>query len=106
MKENIEYFVILVIATLLSIACWIAIVSEYPEQTRTQSAVAVQACPEGTYNVGETKTNEPLCKIIPTGCPYGDSIPLDMCDKFAPKPEPIKEVEPVQEQEFIDYGGK
>lgn len=35
----------------------------------------------------------------PTGCPYGDSIPMDLCQKFAPvvtpAPVPIQVDEPV-----------
>ena len=31
---------------------------------------------------------EPMDRIPVTGCPYGDSIPLEYCDKFAdPQPE-------------------
>lgn len=40
-------------------------------------------CPEGSYDIGITKNGEPLCKIEPTGCPYGDSIPLEKCDPEA-----------------------
>lgn len=34
-------------------------------------------CPKGTMNIGSPK--QPACKIIPTGCPYGDSIPMEQC---------------------------
>lgn len=36
-----------------------------------------QECPEGYFWRGG-------CVQV-TGCPYGDSIPMDMCDKFAPE---------------------
>lgn len=41
-------------------------------------------CPAGTTMVnGDDRI---LCKITPTGCPYGDSIPLGAdCDKHAPE---------------------
>lgn len=46
-----------------------------------------QQCPVGSYPIGMEK-EQLLCKIEPTGCPYGDSIPMDSCDKHAPKPKP------------------
>jgi hypothetical protein len=54
-------------------------------------------CPDGSYNIGITKDGSPLCKLEPTGCPYGDSIPLDS-PKCAPSPEELakqKESEPI-----------
>lgn len=44
-----------------------------------------QECPDGSYNIGESKQGvEVICKLEPTGCPYGDSIPLGPeCDKHA-----------------------
>lgn len=64
-------------------------------------------CPAGSYNIGESKTNEPLCKLEPTGCPYGDSIPMDMCDKFAPQPEqPAEQPKPAQPTKAAQCGGK
>lgn len=39
-------------------------------------------CPEGTYDIGISKTDEPLCKIKPTGCPKGDSIPMIQCNEI------------------------
>jgi hypothetical protein len=42
------------------------------------------ACPEGTTTL--ELDERILCKISPTGCPYGDSIPLGPeCDKHAPE---------------------
>lgn len=45
----------------------------------TASAAELQ-CPAGSYDAGG------FCKNEPTGCPYGDSIPLDS-PKCAPSPE-------------------
>lgn len=39
------------------------------------------SCPVGTRPTGGGG-----CKIEPTGCPYGDSVPLDMCRKLETKP--------------------
>lgn len=45
-------------------------------------------CPEGSYSIGIGKNGEVLCKLEPTGCPYGDSIPLGPeCDKHKPVEE-------------------
>ena len=50
-------------------------------------------CPPGSYNIGISKDGAAICKLEPTGCPYGDSIPLGPdCDKHAPQPEPVQEV--------------
>lgn len=55
-------------------------------------------CPEGSYNIGITKNGEAICKLEPTGCPYGDSIPLGAeCDKHAPQPEPVQTEAPIME---------
>lgn len=57
----------------------------------TLPAVSAQSkdddgCPDGSYNIGlEKQEGQPICKLEPTGCPYGDSIPLGPeCDKHAP----------------------
>lgn len=41
-------------------------------------------CPAGSYSIGIDENGQHICKQEPTGCPYGDSIPMDMCDKFVP----------------------
>lgn len=46
----------------------------------TASAAKLE-CEAGTYDAGG------FCKVEPTGCPYGDSIPLDS-PKCAPSEEP------------------
>lgn len=45
------------------------------------SASTEPTCPEGSYLIGYNKNdpNEPICKLEPTGCPFGDSVPLDKC---------------------------
>lgn len=95
------------VATFLVIGVTIVL----PTNMRTQPAQASQTaidCPPGSYNIGISKTDEPLCKIEPTGCPYGDSIPMDMCDKFAPQPEQLAPVDqPKPEQPtVVQCGGK
>lgn len=53
-------------------------------------------CPAGSYAIGY-KDDKPICKLEPTGCPYGDSIPLGPeCDKFKPQ-----EVKPVSEPQTL-----
>jgi hypothetical protein len=65
-------------------------------------AEPVKTCPAGSYDVGISKTNELLCKLEPTGCPYGDSIPIGAeCDKFNPKDYP-----PIIETTTYTGGGK
>lgn len=57
-------------------------------------------CPAGSYNIGISKDGSAICKLEPTGCPYGDSIPLGAdCDKHAPV-EP--EIVPVQEYPVME----
>lgn len=51
------------------------------------SAEQLEPCPAGTTDTGLVKNGVRLCKIDPTGCPYGDSIPIEDCDKY----EPIQE---------------
>ncbi len=66
-------------------------------------------CPEGSYNIGISKDGAALCKLNPTGCPYGDSIPLGAeCDKQAPKVEAAvtTPVESVSSDYPEDFQGK
>lgn len=65
----------------------------------------ITQCPVGSYNVGNDM-NGPICKLEPTGCPYGDSIPLGpTCDKFAPADEPtIKDDIEIEEASIIVQG--
>lgn len=45
-------------------------------------------CPDGSYLLVYGKDDgQPVCKMNPTGCPYGDSVPLGPeCDKLTPAP--------------------
>lgn len=78
-----------------------------PAQTRPQTTTASQSdkqeadctgaetegrcadkpliCPEGSYLIDYDENGQPICKAEPTGCPYGDSIPMSECDKHAPQ---------------------
>lgn len=52
--------------------------SKVPSKQPTKSKPkTTPKCPKGTMNIG-SKT-DPACKIIPTGCPYGDSVPMEYC---------------------------
>lgn len=44
----------------------------------TPKANAISVCPKGTYPIGDA------CKNEPTGCPYGDSVPMELCYKSVP----------------------
>lgn len=47
---------------------------------RTNATTVADPCPEGSYLIGYNKNGEePICKLEPTGCPFGDSVPLDKC---------------------------
>lgn len=41
-------------------------------------------CPPGSYLVDYKAPDRPICKLDPTGCPFGDSIPMEHCSKFDP----------------------
>jgi len=51
-------------------------------------------CSEGQYPIGDN-----ICKNEPTGCPYGDSIPLDTPKCVAP---PVLEQTPIPVTPVID----
>lgn len=67
-----------------------------------------KTCPEGSYEIGRKEDNgDPICKLNPTGCPYGDSIPLGPeCDKHKPVETPT--TTPVEEtvQKYQSFQGK
>lgn len=81
-----------------------------PNQVRPQPADAQQTnpCPAGSYNIGTKDGINPICKLEPTGCPYGDSIPLGpQCDKHKPaEPAPVEQTKPAQPSEAAQCGGK
>lgn len=47
----------------------------YPTYTAPNNG----GCPAGSYNIGTKDGVNPICKLEPTGCPFGDSVPLDKC---------------------------
>lgn len=55
-------------------------------------------CPPGSYAIGYEDNGAAICKAEPTGCPYGDSIPLGPeCDKHAPANQsPAEQPKPSQ----------
>ena len=59
----------------------------YEPVSRTEASNG-DGCPDGSYNIGIEKNGEVICKLEPTGCPYGDSIPLDS-PKCVPSPEEL-----------------
>lgn len=46
----------------------------------TPHADVILVCPDGQYSIGE------VCKMQPTGCPNGDSLPMDICYKNIQEP--------------------
>lgn len=84
-KDRRDLIIIWTIVFVLMIAGYIALrlyTRDVPRTDRTRPS-ATFSCPAGTFDTGAQ-----ACKIIPTGCPYGDSIPLDKCQ--APEPyEPL-----------------
>jgi hypothetical protein len=47
----------------------------YPTSTEPVNG----GCPTGSYNIGTKDGVNPICKLEPTGCPFGDSVPMDKC---------------------------
>ncbi len=66
----------------------------------------VVVCPVGSDEIGIDENGDPICKAHPTGCPYGDSIPLGPeCDKHNPVVE-LTPLTPVEEPVYEYYSGK
>lgn len=66
--------------------------------------VAAITCPNGQYLIDEEKG---ICKIQPTGCPYGDSIPVEHCDKFEQQSHQTEVPQyPVENINFTEFEGK
>lgn len=55
----------------------------YARQMKPLANAAAQ-CPAGSYSIGDGR-----CKLEPTGCPYGDSIPIDS-PKCVPPPTEVQ----------------
>lgn len=75
-----------------------------------------EVCPTGSYAIGE-ENGTLICKAEPTGCPYGENIPLDSPKCVAPKVETTEtntnpQVTPITssvvepEEDFTVYAGK
>ena len=89
------------------------LVKPSPQPANAQQSA--QTCPAGSYEI-DRRDGQPICKLEPTGCPYGDSIPLGpQCDKHAPvgtaeKQQAIAEhdatFKPAQPTEAAQCGGK
>lgn len=94
----------LLIITAVNIVLLFTIMLFYKAEAMVEEVPAT--CPAGSYEIGRKEPDgEPICKLEPTGCPYGDSIPMDMCDKFAPQPEePVVVPEPVTPQPVKECG--
>lgn len=45
-------------------------------------------CPPGSYEIGREDTGAAICHLEPTGCPYGDAIPLDSPKCAPPQTDP------------------
>lgn len=60
-------------------------------------------CPIGSYQI-DVRDGKPLCRLHPTGCPYGDSIPQDS-PKCAPPTTTAEPAEKVMSQNKLttDY---
>lgn len=58
--------------------------------------------PTDTLQGYDKDTGAPVCKAAPTGCPYGDSVPLGAeCDKLAPQ-QPTQTIDPTPASDTIN----
>ena len=64
-------------------------------------AAAAAQCPAGSYSLGDG-----ACKLEPTGCPYGDSIPIDSPKCVPPPTEVQPEVEKPMSQNIVTEKNK
>lgn len=67
---------------------------------RSGKAEEPSVCPAGSYDMGDG-----YCKLEPTGCPYGDSIPMEDCDKFAPPQSEKDQTPPDPDRDYYDAEG-
>lgn len=92
-KDKIQLSIIWGLAFILWSAAfiWLQIYTAGPvnaaslDQPST-SFIEVKDCPAGSYSIGIDDKGLNICKLEPTGCPFGDSVPLDKC---APPPDII-----------------
>lgn len=92
-KDKIQLAVIwgLAFVLYLGLYIWFQIYTSTPASAASldqpsTSFVHVDTCPPGSYSIGIEKDGVHICKLEPTGCPFGDSVPLDKC---APPPDII-----------------
>lgn len=93
-KDKIQLAVIwgLAFVLYLGLYIWFQIYTSTPAHAASLEtnvggfSVEVGVCPPGSYNIGTKDGVNPICKLEPTGCPFGDSVPLDKC---APPPDII-----------------
>lgn len=45
-----------------------------PQEPASMTPEVPASCPEGQEPIGDGN-----CRITPTGCPYGDSVPMEYC---------------------------
>lgn len=85
------------------VCAYVLLVHSHVKYVPTAEAAVQQTCPAGSYEIGRKEPGgDPICKLEPTGCPYGDSIPLGPdCDKHAPQPEPVQEYYPIEPVELM-----
>lgn len=46
-------------------------------QGEIKAPACSKSCPSTSYEIGRDQNGAPICHAQPTGCPYGDAIPLD-----------------------------
>jgi hypothetical protein len=92
-KDKIQLTIIYGLLFVLLLATWIAYsiwvntpVAHAASEEQTSGFYETDRCPAGSYEIGE-RDGQAICKLEPTGCPYGDSIPLDS-PKCAPPEDP------------------
>lgn len=95
----------LFLGSMLAVIAIVGIATAVMVETSIEATATAQTCPAGSYDIGISKDGSPICKLEPTGCPYGDSIPMDMCAKFAPQTLPATTPEPI-EAEPVEMVGK
>lgn len=74
--------VVILVAVTVGLGLLIIFAVGYP-------AKALEACPPGTDNIGIDSEGNLICKNQPSGCPYGDNIPLDSPKCAAPPSQTI-----------------
>ena len=90
--KRTEFICVALVASIIVGAGILALWSKSEAYSAPASPPA-KLCPAGSYllDYKDNQQQMPICKLEPTGCPYGDSIPLGAdCDKHAPQPVPVQ----------------